>query len=100
MIRPIVFGLLSLFLVPYSFAQTMVYLEHSETLSFDQERIADAQILRGDVVFRHEEALMYCDSAYFYENTNSLDAFGHVRFVQGDTLRGYCDKLFTTATPN
>lgn len=75
-------------------AQTMVYLEHSETLNFDQERIADAQILRGDVVFRHEEALMYCDSAYFYENTNSLDAFGHVRFVQGDSLRGYCDKLF------
>lgn len=72
----------------------MVYLERSRTLSFDQERIADAQILRGDVMFRHEEALMYCDSAYFYEKTNSLDAFGHVRFVQGDTLRGYCDKLY------
>ena len=37
---------------------------------------------------------MYCDSAYFYEGTNSLDAFGHVRFVQGDTLKGYGDKLF------
>ena len=75
-------------------SQTMVYLERSETLSFDQERIADAQILKGDVVFRHEEALMYCDSAYFYEKTNSLDAIGHVRFVQGDTLRGFGDKLF------
>ena len=72
----------------------MVYLERAENLSFDQERIADAQILRGDVVFRHEEALMYCDSAYFYEGTNSLDAFGHVRFEQGDTLRGFGDKLF------
>jgi len=38
--------------------------------------------------------MMYCDSAYFYEKSNSLDAFGHVRFVQGDTLRGYGDKLF------
>lgn len=74
--------------------QTMVYLERSESLSFDQERIPDAQILRGNVVFRHDNALMYCDSAYFYEYTNSLDAFGHVRFVQGDTLRGYGDKLF------
>lgn len=72
----------------------MVYLEHSQTLSFDQERIADAQILNGDVVFRHEDALMYCDSAYFYEKTNSLDAFGHVRFVQGDTLKGFADLLF------
>ena len=76
------------------YGQTMVYLERAENLSFDEERIADAQILRGNVIFRHEEALMYCDSAYFYEGTNSLDAFGHVRFVQGDTLRGFGDKLF------
>lgn len=75
-------------------AQTLVYLEHSETLSFDQERIANAQILRGNVIFRHEDALMYCDSAYFYDQENSLDAFGHVRFEQGDTLKGYGDKLF------
>ena len=94
MIRPIVFGLLSLFFIPYSYSQTMVYLERAENLSFDQERIADAQILRGNVVFRHDDALMYCDSAYFYEGSNSLDAFGHVRFVQGDTLSGYGDKLF------
>ena len=72
----------------------MVYLERAENLSFDQERIADAQILRGNVAFRHEEARMYCDSAYFYENSNSLDAFGHVRFEQGDTLQGFGDKLF------
>ena len=72
----------------------MVYLEHSETLHFDQERIANAQILRGNVIFRHEDALMYCDSAYFYDQENSLDAFGHVRFEQGDTLKGYGDKLF------
>ena len=75
-------------------AQTMVYLEHSETLHFDQERISNAQILKGNVVFRHEDALMYCDSAYFYDQENSLDAFGHVRFEQGDTLKGYGDKLF------
>ena len=77
-----------------SISQTMVYLEHSETLSFDKERLADAQILRGDVIFRHEEMWMYCDSAYFYEGSNSLDAFGHIRFVQGDTLLGFGDKLF------
>lgn len=85
---------LSIFIFQFSFSQTMVYLERSETLSFDQKRIADAQILRGNVVFRHDDALMYCDSAYFYEKTNSLDAFGHVRLVQGDTLKGYGDKLY------
>ena len=79
---------------PLSISQTMVYLEQADNLLFDQERIADAQIVKGNVVFRHEEALMYCDSAYFYEETNSLDAFGHVRFEQGDTLQGFGDKLF------
>jgi len=75
-------------------AQNMVYLEHCETLSFDQKRLPDAQLLKGDVRFRHEEALMYCDSAYFYEKTNSVDAFGHVRFVQGDTLEGVGEVLY------
>ena len=92
--RLIVISLYSLFLIPSSFSQTMVYLERAENLSFDQERIADAQILRGNVIFRHDDALMYCDSAYFYENTNSLDAFGHVRFEQGDTLQGFGEVLY------
>ena len=88
--------LIALCLLSASFiqAQTMVYLEHSETLSFDEKRLPDAQILRGDVRFRHDSAMMYCDSAYFYEKTNSVRAFGHVRFEQGDTLRGFGDMLY------
>ena len=89
-----VFGLLSFVLCPLSYSQKMVYLEQAEHLNFDQERMADAQILVGNVIFRHDEALMYCDSAYFYEKSNSLDAFGHVRFEQGDTLQGFGDLLF------
>lgn len=75
-------------------AETLVYLEHSETLSFDEERYPDAQLLKGNVVFRHDSALMYCDSALFYEKNNSLDAFGNVRLVQGDTLEGLSDVLY------
>ena len=74
-------------------AQTLVYLEHAETLQFDDENFPGAQLLTGDVQFRHEDAYMYCDYAYFYEEQNSLDAFGNVRFVQGDTLFGYSDQL-------
>ena len=73
--------------------QTLVYLEHAETLQFDDENFPGAQLLTGDVQFRHEDAYMYCDYAYFYEEQNSLDAFGNVRFVQGDTLFGYSDLL-------
>ena len=46
---------------------SLVFLEHSETLSYDEQRLPDVQILKGDVRFRHDSALMYCDSAYFFE---------------------------------
>lgn len=75
-------------------AQDLVYLVHSNTLSFDEARLPDAQILRGNVIFRHDSALMYCDSAYFFDKQNSLHAFSHVKFVQGDTLFGYGDALY------
>lgn len=75
-------------------ATQMVYLEHSETLSFDEQRLPDAQILRGNVCFRHDSALMYCDSAYFYDKQNSLHAFGHVHLIQGDSIEGFGDKLY------
>ncbi|MBP6230378.1 MAG: hypothetical protein KA397_01825 [Paludibacteraceae bacterium] len=78
------------------FAQkrTTVFLESAETLSFDQTTRSNAQLLKGNVRFRHENVVMYCDSAYFYEKNNSLDAFGNVKIVQGDTLFIYGDKLF------
>jgi len=86
----VLFALLGLYPLQ---AQTLVYLEHAETLEFNEAETHDAQLLKGNVRFRHEDAYMYCDSAYFYEKQNSLDAFGNVRFVQGDTLFGYCDRL-------
>src|SRR6185437_4802569 len=41
---------------------------------------------RGDVGFEHNEALMYCDSAYQYESRNTIDAWGHIRINQHDTV--------------
>lgn len=74
--------------------KTKVFLEHANTLSFDKEVNADAQFLQGDVCFRHDSSYMYCDSAYFFETTNSLEAFSNVRMEQGDTLFVYGNYLF------
>ena len=63
-----------------------VYLVHADNLHYDQYRNGDAQILDGHVHFRHVGANLYCDSAHFYEQSNSFEAFGHVRMIQGDTL--------------
>ena len=70
-----------------------VYLLHADETRYNQMINADAQILVGDVVFRHDSMYMYCDSALFYEQSNSLDAYGNVRMNQGDTLLLYGDRL-------
>ena len=71
-----------------------VYLLHADETRFNQRINPDAQILVGDVVFRHDSMYMYCDSALFYEASNSLDAYGNVRMNQGDTLFLYGDRLY------
>ena len=72
-----------------------VYLVHSDELRYDQfGPVPDAQIVKGKVQFMHKGARMWCDSAYFYQQTNSFRAFGHVRMVQGDTLSLTCERAF------
>ena len=78
---------------PDSTKERYVYLLHADETRFDQRVNPDAQILVGDVVFRHDSMYMYCDSALFYETSNSLDAYGNVKMNQGDTLFLYGDRL-------
>ena len=74
-------------------AKSKVYLLHSDVLKKSKDN-PNAQILVGNVSFRHDSIYMFCDSACFYEKTNSLEAFHNVKFVQGDTLFLYGDYLF------
>lgn len=75
-------------------AKNQIYLVHAETLSFDKLIAPDYQVLTGDVQFRHEGAWMFCDSAHYYQSTNSLFAIGNVRMEQGDTLFLYGAWMF------
>lgn len=70
-----------------------LYLLHADVM-FKEQRHPDAEILRGNVAFRHEGVLMYCDSACYYKERNSFDAFGHVKMLQGDTLSLLGDVLY------
>src|SRR5690606_37473316 len=74
--------------------QNKIELLGANSLKFDKSLGLDAQRLIGNVRFKHKGALMYCDSAYLYNTSNSLDAFGNVRVVQGDTLTLVSDKLY------
>ncbi len=65
----------------------------ARTTEVDKKIGNGAQRLLGDVVFTHEGAKMYCDSAYFYPKKNALDAYRNIYIVQGDTLQLYGDFL-------
>lgn len=75
-------------------SDSRVHLLHADRLYFNQRVHPTAQFLVGNVRFDHEGTLMYCDSALFYEATNSFDAFGNVRMRQGDTLSLVGDVLY------
>lgn len=49
------------------------------------------KVLKDSVVFLHEGAYLYCDSAYHDDVANTFDAFSNVRMEQGDTLFLYGD---------
>jgi lipopolysaccharide export system protein LptA len=70
-----------------------VFLENANALVFNERRSTDYRVLRGNVKFRRGNMTLSCDSAYFYEASSSLDAFGHVVMVQADTMRVYCDRM-------
>ncbi len=58
----------------------------ANSLQYDKE-IKDAQQLIGNVLFEHDSAYMYCDTALLYVANNSFEAFSNVRIEQGDSIR-------------
>lgn len=78
------------------FQSDKVFLEYADSLYKLQSwnDTIEKQIVSGNVKFRQGSLWMFCDSAYYYPTINSMDAFGHVRMEQGDTLFVYADQLF------
>ncbi len=96
-----------LFLIPYSlflvilfpkdsFAQKSDRIEilNVDSSIYDKAKFGNMRILYGNVQFRHEHALMYCDSAYQYLDSNVMHAFSRVRVNQGDTVTLTGKRLF------
>lgn len=71
-----------------------IELIHSDTMKSDKNLGSDFRKLLGNVALKHNEALMFCDSAYLFQNTKSVHAFSKVHIKQGDTLNLYGDYLF------
>jgi len=49
--------------------------------------------LIGNVILIQDDGTFKCDSAYLYEEDNSIQAFGNVHIQQGDSVNIYADRL-------
>lgn len=66
---------------------------NSDLYTHDDKINRFADRLIGNVTLSHNRVLMYCDSAYLYNDSNKVDAFGHVHIVQGDSLNLYGNRI-------
>lgn len=87
-----------LFLPLAGFAQSQVgspegriEILNADRGEFDNKIAPGAQRLKGNVRFKHKDAVMRCDSAYLYQDQR-VQAFGHVSIDQGDTLHVQADR--------
>lgn len=85
---------------PLSFAErnrrkglTRIDLLHADIAREDNFITPDIEVLVGKVKLLHGHMYMFCDSALIHKKTNSVEAFNHVRMIQGDTLFIYGDYL-------
>ena len=78
----------------FCFAQKSKQVEIIQASSLEGSKINGVEVRRlvGDVIFKQDNTLMYCDSALFYEITNSIDAYGHIR-VEGPDAKLYGETL-------
>jgi lipopolysaccharide export system protein LptA len=74
-----------------------VQILHCDEGAYNERIVANAQRLLGHVNITVDGALMWCDSMYSYTN-NSVDAFGNVHIVRGDTLNMYADFIHYDGT--
>lgn len=66
-------------------------LPGSEVLKFDKSK--GLHRLIGNVNFKYQGNLMYCDSAHYYERQKIVHAYGNVHINKRDTINLFCDSL-------
>jgi lipopolysaccharide export system protein LptA len=76
------------------FAQNeRIELVHANVLEYDQSTTGKIKRLIGDVQFKQGNTLLYCDSAYQFEEQNTVDAYSNVRINHNDSIQFYSKKL-------
>lgn len=70
---------------------TTIHVDRAREISYSKTE--GAQRLIGDVALRHDSARFYCDTAFLYENSKSMKAFGNVHIEPNDSVDIYSNRM-------
>ena len=67
-------------------------LPGSDLIEFDNKR--GVHKLSGNVHFKYQGNVMFCDSAHYFEKRKIVRAYGNVHINKKDTLNLFCDSMY------
>ncbi len=77
-----------------------INIKNSDLFEFGKNRVGGARRFIGNVIFEHQNATMYCDSAYLYSKKNIIHAYSNVHVSRGDTIHLYGDYMLYNGNTN
>ena len=96
---PLIKYILLLFLLTFAnldsaTAQKRVKLKQADQLRSGKDKDGNKfERVIGNVIFIQNRTTIYCDSAYFFKSKNSIEAFGRIKIVEGDSITITGNKL-------
>ncbi|MBI5541679.1 MAG: organic solvent tolerance protein OstA [Bacteroidia bacterium] len=71
-----------------------IELINADAIDYDENLLGkEIKRLSGNVAFKHDSALLFCDSAYFNSVRNNVVMYGHVHINIGDTIHLWGDSI-------
>lgn len=75
------------------YGQRKVKLRQAESLRGSMQDGVRVDWVLGNVIFEQSQTTIYCDSAIFNRSKNSIEAYGHIRIVDGDSVTVTASRL-------
>lgn len=73
--------------------RVMVRIDKADYLRHDDKIGKNTQSLNGNVVLSHHKTILHCDSAYMYNDSNVVVAYGSIHVIQNDSIHLYGNRL-------
>lgn len=70
-----------------------IQLLNANSLEYDLQSTGKVKRLLGDVRFKQGNTLMFCDSAYQFDEANRIEAYGNVHINHQDSIHMYGGQL-------